>query len=167
MIGSILRTSERPSRNIERVISGHLRSRVSQKWYQSMIVMGSYPTVIFHSRSTETSLNGWTVFTDVTVTRLEFATLMVGLTTVMLGRDIWDIGYISNTSPNSCVIEVKVGVDCDLIQCDSTAHEHSDALILPASQVYPAYAKTYKHQSHTSLISLTLVSSLALEEEVV
>ena len=30
-IGSILRTSDRPSRNIDRVISGHLRSGVSHK----------------------------------------------------------------------------------------------------------------------------------------
>ena len=47
--------------------------------------MGSYLTVIFHSRSTETILNGWTVLTDVTIIRLEFATLMVGFTTVLLG----------------------------------------------------------------------------------
>ncbi|KAG5388700.1 hypothetical protein IGI04_030241 [Brassica rapa subsp. trilocularis] len=32
VIGSILRTSDRPSRNINRVISGHLRSGVSQRW---------------------------------------------------------------------------------------------------------------------------------------
>ncbi|KAF3569751.1 hypothetical protein F2Q69_00058515 [Brassica cretica] len=47
--------------------------------------MGSYLTVIFHSRSTETSLNGLTLLTDVTIIRLEFATLMVGFTTVLLG----------------------------------------------------------------------------------
>ncbi|KAG5410816.1 hypothetical protein IGI04_007135, partial [Brassica rapa subsp. trilocularis] len=38
---------------------------------------------------------------------LEFATLMVGFTTVLLGRDIWDIVDTSNTSLGSCVIEVK------------------------------------------------------------
>ena len=47
--------------------------------------MDSYLTVIFHSRSTETSLNGWTVLTDVTIIRLEFSTLMVGFTTFLLG----------------------------------------------------------------------------------
>ncbi|KAF3539016.1 hypothetical protein F2Q69_00023966 [Brassica cretica] len=63
VIGSILRSSDRPSRNIDRVISGHVRSGVSQ-------------------RSTDTSLNGLTLLTDVTIIRLEFATLMVGFTTV-------------------------------------------------------------------------------------
>ena len=86
------------------------------------IVMGSYLTVIFHSRSTETSLNGWTVLTDVTIIMPEFATLRVGFTIVLLGfcnlmpscrsfefqwgmpilqRDIWDRVDTSNTSPNS------------------------------------------------------------------
>ena len=46
--------------------------------------MGSYLTVILHSRSNETSLNGWTVLTDISIIRLEFATLMVGFTTVLL-----------------------------------------------------------------------------------
>ena len=32
VIGSILRSSDRPSRNIDRVISGHLRSVVSHLW---------------------------------------------------------------------------------------------------------------------------------------
>ncbi|WZY99840.1 hypothetical protein YC2023_072169 [Brassica napus] len=91
-----------------------------------VIVMGSYLTVIFHSRSTETSLNGWTVLTDVSIIRLEFATLM---------REIWDIIDTSNTSPDSCVIDVKVGVVYGSIQSDATAHDHLDALILPASQV--------------------------------
>ena len=31
--------------------------------------MGSYLTVIFHSRITKTSLNGWTIFNDVTIVR--------------------------------------------------------------------------------------------------
>ncbi|WZY94054.1 hypothetical protein YC2023_066383 [Brassica napus] len=43
--------------------------------------------------------------------------------------------YTSNTSPDSCVIDVKVGVVCGPIQSDETAHDHLDALILPASQV--------------------------------
>ena len=46
--------------------------------------MGSYLTVIFQSISTKTSLNGWTVLTDVSIIRLEFATLMVGFTTFLL-----------------------------------------------------------------------------------
>ena len=46
--------------------------------------MGSYLTVIFHSRSTKTRLNVWTVLTDVTIIMLEFATLMVGFTTALL-----------------------------------------------------------------------------------
>ncbi|KAF3576663.1 hypothetical protein DY000_02030198 [Brassica cretica] len=41
--------------------------------------------MFFESKSTEASLNGWTVLTDVTIIRLEFATLMVGFTTVLLG----------------------------------------------------------------------------------
>ena len=92
------------------------------------IVVGSYLTVIFHSRSTETSLNGWTVLTDVTIIRLQFATLMVGFTAVLLGisnlmpschsfkfwwgmpipqRDIWDNVDTLNTSLDSCVIESR------------------------------------------------------------
>ncbi|KAF2548601.1 hypothetical protein F2Q70_00021608 [Brassica cretica] len=70
----------------------------------------------------------------------------------VMQRDIWDRVDTSNTSPDSCVINVKLGVVCDPIQSDSTAHDHSDALILPVSQVYPAYAETYKHQSRTSQI---------------
>ena len=46
--------------------------------------MGSYLTVIFHSRSTETRLNGWTVLTGITIIMLEFATFMVGFTTALL-----------------------------------------------------------------------------------
>ncbi|KAG5383494.1 hypothetical protein IGI04_034964 [Brassica rapa subsp. trilocularis] len=69
--------------------------------------MGSYLTVIFRSRSTETRLNRWTVLTGVTIFMLEFATLMVGFTTVLLGVNIWDIVDTSNTSPDSCVINVK------------------------------------------------------------
>ena len=120
------------------------------------IGMGSYLTVIFHSRSTETSLNGLTLLTDITIIRLEFATLMVGFTTVLLGvsnlmpscrssefqwgmlilqRDLWDRIDTSNTSLDLCVIDVKVGVVCDPIQYDSNAHDHSDAFILPASHV--------------------------------
>ena len=54
---------------------------------------------------------------------------------LILSRDLWDIIDTSNTSPDSCVIDVKVGVVCDPIQYDSNAHDHSDALSLPASQV--------------------------------
>ncbi|KAF3496570.1 hypothetical protein DY000_02052357 [Brassica cretica] len=75
--------------------------------------------------STETSLNGLTVLTDVTIFMLEFATLMVGFTVVLLGD--------SNVMPSCC--SFKVGVVCDQIQYDSNAHDHSDALILPASQL--------------------------------
>ena len=50
-------------------------------------------------------------------------------------RDILDIVNTSNTSPDSCVIDVKVGVACGLIQSDATTHDHVDAIILPASQV--------------------------------
>ncbi|WZY94045.1 hypothetical protein YC2023_066374 [Brassica napus] len=81
--------------------------------------------------STATRLNGWTVLTGVTIIMLEFPTLMVGFTTAL---DIWDRFYTSNTSPDSCVIDVKVGVVYGPIQSDETAHDHLDALILPASQ---------------------------------
>ena len=47
--------------------------------------MGSYLTVIFRSRSTETSFNGRTKIADVSIIMLEFVTLMVGFTTVLLG----------------------------------------------------------------------------------
>ena len=118
------------------------------------IVMGSYLTVIFRSRSTETSFNGRTKIADVSIIMLEFVTLMVGFTTVLLGvsnlmtsyhyfefqwgmpilqRDIWDRVNTSNTSPDSCVIDVKVGVVSDPVQSDSSIHVHSDALILPVS----------------------------------
>ncbi|KAG5407849.1 hypothetical protein IGI04_013968 [Brassica rapa subsp. trilocularis] len=109
-IGSILRTSDRPSRNIDRVISGHLLSGVSQR-----IDSHGYLTVIFHSRSTETSLNGWSVLTEVIIIMIKFATLMVGFTTVLIERDLWNIIDTSNTSPDSCVIDVKVGVVYDLL----------------------------------------------------
>ncbi|KAF3605669.1 hypothetical protein DY000_02047947 [Brassica cretica] len=82
---------------------------------------------------------------------LEFATLMVGFTTVLLGFIV-----TSNTSPDSCVIDVKVGVVCDPVHSDSTTHDHSDAFIPPVSQVYPAYAETYKNHSRTSPIVLHL-----------
>ena len=62
--------------------------------------MGSYLTVIFHSRSTETSLNGLTLLTDVTIIRLECATLMVGFTTAMLR--ILYIEYISGLMCYRC-----------------------------------------------------------------
>ncbi|KAF2540436.1 hypothetical protein F2Q68_00031221 [Brassica cretica] len=71
---------------------GSLSKPVTHDSFVMQIVMSSYLTVIFHSRSTETSLNGWTVLTDVTIIMLEFATLR---------RDIWDIVDTSNTSPNS------------------------------------------------------------------
>ncbi|KAF3585216.1 hypothetical protein F2Q69_00029922 [Brassica cretica] len=66
-------------------------------------------------------------------------------------REIWDIIDTSNTSPDSCVIDVKVGVDCDPIQRDSTTHDHSDALVLPSAHVDPAYDEPFgmKHQSKT------------------
>ncbi|WZY93946.1 hypothetical protein YC2023_066275 [Brassica napus] len=76
--------------------------------------------------STETRLNGWSVLTNVSIVRLKFATLM---------REICDRIDTSNTSPDSCVIDVKVGIVCGPIQSDATAHDHLDALILPASQV--------------------------------
>ena len=64
--------------------------------------MGSYLTVIFHRRSTETSLNGLTLLTDVTIIRLEFATLMVGFTTVLL--------EVSNLMPSCLSSEFKWGM---------------------------------------------------------
>ena len=48
---------------------------------------------------------------------------------------MWDIIDTSNTSPDSCVIDVKVGVVCDPVQRDSTTLDHIDALIIPVSQV--------------------------------
>ncbi|KAF2618109.1 hypothetical protein F2Q68_00038958 [Brassica cretica] len=52
-----------------------------------------------------------------------------------MGEPSLPIVDTSNTSPDSCVIDVKVGVVCDPIQYDSTAHDHSDALCLPAPQL--------------------------------
>ena len=54
--------------------------------------MGSYLTLISHSRRTKTSLNGWTVLIDVAIIMLEFSTLMVGFTIVLLG--------VSNVMPS-------------------------------------------------------------------
>ncbi|KAF3534074.1 hypothetical protein DY000_02039641 [Brassica cretica] len=71
---------------------------------------------------------------------LDFATLMVGFTTVLIDT--------SNTSPDSCVIYVKVGVVCDPIQSDSTTHDHSDALFLPSAHVDPVYDEPYQDRSH-------------------
>ncbi|KAF2559770.1 hypothetical protein F2Q68_00015255 [Brassica cretica] len=120
--------------------------------YLEMNAMSCWSRVKNYFRELSSS---WTDFmssrSSIFYTRLEFATLMVGFTTVLLGFIV-----TSNTSPDSCVIDVKVGVVCDPVQSDSTTHDHSDALIPPVSQVYPAYAETYKNHSRTSPIVLHL-----------
>ena len=55
-----------------------------------------------------------------------------------------------------------MGVDCDLIQRDSTAHDHSGALVLPSAHVDPVYDEPYQDQSRTILNCSSFVLSLEL-----
>ncbi|KAF2586418.1 hypothetical protein F2Q70_00036011 [Brassica cretica] len=66
-----------------------------------------------------------------------------------------EIGSLSKPVTHDSFV-MQVGVVCDPVQSDSTTHDHSDALIPPVSQVYPAYAETYKNHSRTSPIVLHL-----------